>query len=377
MVTVSEAGFDRRVSQTAARRWAVSAIAALCLALAAPVSAHPVPFSYIVIRAQPDALDLTLVAHAYDVAYELGMKPATNVPDLSAIMARSSELVAVLGQRLAITADGRALQAAWAAPEPVPERDSVRLRAHYALTGLPGRVDIATVMFPYDPVHKTFVNIYEGDTVTAQAILDKDRTRFEYFTGTRQGSLAVLQKFVPSGVHHILIGPDHLLFLIGLMLLGGTIRQLLLVVTAFTIAHSITLSLAALNVVMPPAGLIEPAIALSVVYVGADNLLMQEGRDMRAWTAFAFGLIHGFGFANVLRDMDLPSRALGWSLFGFNVGVEIGQLLVVVLVATALGWIRARSAVVSRRLVLVGSVVVMLAGAFWFVQRVFFSGGTA
>ena len=361
----------------AARRWAVWAMGTLCLALAAPVAAHPVPFSYVVIRTQADALDVTLVAHAYDVAYELGMKPATNLPDLSAIMSRSTEIVPVLGPRLVISADGQVLQPAWSAPEAMPERDSVRLRARYPLSRLPGRIDIATVMFPYDPVHKTFVNIYEGEAVTAQAILDKDRGRFEYFTGTRQGSLAVLQKFVPSGVHHILIGPDHLLFLVGLMLLGGTIRQLLLVVTAFTIAQSITLSLAALNVVMPPAGLIEPAIALSVVYVGADNLLMQGGRDMRAWTAFAFGLIHGFGFANVLRDMDLPSRALGWSLFGFNVGVEIGQLFVVVLVAAALGWIRSRSAVVARRLVLVGSVVVMLAGAFWFVQRVFFSGGTA
>ena len=362
---------------SAAKRWAVSAMTALCLFLASPASAHPVPFSYIVIRTQPDALELTLVAHAYDVAYELGMKPAANVPDLSSIMARSTEIVPVLGKRVVITADGQMLQATWAAPEAMPERDSIRLRARYVLSRLPGRIDIATVMFPYDPVHKTFVNIYEGDAVTAQAILDKDRAAFEYFTGTRQGALAVLQRFVPSGVHHILIGPDHLLFLIGLMLLGGTIRQLLLVVTAFTIAHSITLSLAALNVVMPPAGLIEPAIALSVVYVGADNLLMQGGRDMRAWTAFAFGLIHGFGFANVLRDMDLPSRALGWSLFGFNVGVEIGQLFVVVLVAAALGWIRSRSAVAGRRLVLVGSVVVMLAGAYWFVQRVFFPGGTA
>ena len=139
-----------------------------------------------------------------------------------------------------------------------------------------------------------------------------------------------MRRFVPAGVHHILIGPDHLLFLVGLLLLGGTIRQLLAVVTAFTVAHSITLSLAALNIVTPPARIIEPAIALSIVYVGADNLLVRGGRDVRAWIAFAFGFIHGFGFANVLREMDLPARALGWSLFSFNVGVEIGQLLVVV-----------------------------------------------
>ena len=191
-------------------------------------------------------------------------------------------------------------------------------------------------MFPYDPQHQTFVNIYEGETLTSQAILDGRHPHLEYFAGTRQGALAVVKKFVPAGIHHILIGPDHLLFLVGLLLLGGSIRQLLFVVTAFTVAHSITLSLAALNIVTPPARLIEPAIALSIVYVGADNLLAKGGRDVRAWIAFAFGFIHGFGFANVLREMDLPARALGWSLFSFNVGVEIGQLLVVVLVASAL-----------------------------------------
>src|SRR5204863_3205437 len=180
-------------------------------------------------------------------------------------------------------------------------------------------------------------------------------------------------KFVPAGIHHILIGPDHLLFLVGLLLLGGTIRQLTLVVTAFTVAHSITLSLAALNIITPPARIIEPAIALSIVYVGADNLLVRGGRDVRAWIAFAFGFIHGFGFANSLREMDLPGRALGWSLFSFNFGVEIGQLIVVLLVALLLGSVRARNAIAGRYIGIGGSIVVIAAGAVWFIQRVFFS----
>src|SRR5262249_61001640 len=137
-----------------------------------------------------------------------------------------------------------------------------------------------------------------------------------------------------------LIGPDHLLFLVGLLLLGGTIRQLLLVVTSFTLAHSITLSLAALNIVSPPARIIEPAIALSIVYVGADNLLARGGRDVRARIAFTFGFIHGFGFANVLREMGLPGSALGWSLFSFNFGVEIGRFMVLVAVASVISVVR-------------------------------------
>ena len=135
-------------------------------------------------------------------------------------------------------------------------------------------------------------------------------------------------------------------------------------------------SLAALDIFTPPARIIEPAIALSIVYVGADNLLVSAGgRDTRAWIAFAFGLIHGFGFANVLREMDLPSRALGWTLFAFNVGVEIGQVVFVVLIASVFVWVRSRSEAAGRRLVFAGSVIVMLAGVFWFVERVFFSGG--
>jgi hydrogenase/urease accessory protein HupE len=219
------------------------------------------------------------------------------------------------------------------------------------------------------------VNVYEGDRLRAQAILDRARPDLEYFTGGRQGASAVMRRFVPAGIHHILIGPDHLLFLLGLLLLGGSVRRLLVVVTSVTVAHSLTLSIAALDILTPPARLIEPAIALSIIYVGADNLLVRGGRDVRALIALTFGFIHGFGFAYVLREMHLPRPALGWSLFSFNVGVEIGQLLVVVAVASALAALRARSEAAGRRLAFAGSLAVIAAGAFWFVQRVFFAGG--
>jgi hypothetical protein len=112
------------------------------------------------------------------------------------------------------------------------------------------------------------------------------------------------------------------------------------------------------------------------VYVGIDNLMVRGGRDARVWIAFGFGLVHGFGFASVLREMDLPARALGWSLFSFNAGVEIGQLLVVVPVASALAALRHYSEAAGRRFAFAGSLVVVVAGAFWFVQRVFFAGGS-
>jgi hypothetical protein len=129
--------------------------------------------------------------------------------------------------------------------------------------------------------------------------------------------------------------------------------------------------------VSPPASVVEPAIALSLVLVGVDNLLVGNDaparrRDLRAPMAGLFGLVHGFGFAAVLRELGLPDAAIGWSLFGFNLGVELGQLALVVPLALALAAVRRRRPVAAGRIAVVGSTVVALAGAFWFIQRVFF-----
>lgn len=354
------------------KRLTCATLALLALLIPSGAIAHPVPFSFVDVRIDGTTLNVTLVAHIFDLANDLRVTPQDELLTPAVAKQRAQAMAAMLTPRFSIGADGRRLEPKWSLPPDIlAERQSLRFTISYELSAPPGTLRINALMFPYDANHQTFLNVYEGETLT-QAILDRGKPEFEYFSGTRQGVSAVIRKFVPAGSHHILIGPDHLLFLVGLLLLGGTIRQLLLVVTMFTVAHSITLSLAALNIVSPPPRIIEPAIALSIVYVGADNLLARGGRDVRAWIAFAFGFIHGFGFASVLREMDLPSRALGWSLFSFNLGVEIGQLMVVVAVASLLGWVRARNAEVGRQVAFAGSLVVMAAGAFWFVQRVFF-----
>ena len=350
--------------------WA-GVIALLCATRAA---AHPVPFSYLDLRLQPGAIEGSIVVHVFDAGHDLHVDPPERLLERDGANRYARMLAEMLAPRFQVVADGRTLTPEWLGMETIPDRQSLRLRMRYPLAAAPGTLTVSGTMFPYDPQHQTFINVYEGDALT-QAIINAPHDRFDYFAGTRQGAFAVIKKFLPAGIHHILIGPDHLLFLVGLLLLGGTIRQLAVVVTSFTVAHSITLTLAALNIVSPPARIIEPAIALSIVYVGADNLLVREGRDVRAWIAFAFGFIHGFGFANVLREMDLPARALGWSLFSFNIGVEIGQLMVVIVVASALAWLRQRSESAGRQLAFAGSVVVIAAGAFWFIQRVFFPGG--
>ena len=147
----------------------------------------------------------------------------------------------------------------------------------------------------------------------------------------RQGTLQVMAVYVQHGVEHILGGPDHLLFLLGLMLLVRNARRLVATITAFTVAHSITLALATLGVVRLPGAPIEAAIALSIVLVGVEIVRMQRGETSltieRPWAvAFAFGLLHGIGFAGALIRVGLPQAEIPLALFSFNVGVEIAQL---------------------------------------------------
>jgi hydrogenase/urease accessory protein HupE len=308
----------------------------------------------------------------------LRFEPPERLFDRAVLDERGAAILEMFGSRVRVLLDGHALPPpVWSELEALPERQSLRMRASYTIDTTPGLLSIDAGVFRYDPIHQTFVNVYEVNDLRLQAILDAGKTRVDYFAGSRQGAIAVFRRFVPSGFEHILIGPDHLLFLTGLLLLGGSLRRLTIIVTAFTVAHSITLSLAALNILHPPARIIEPAIALSIIYVGIDNLMVKGGRDVRAWIAFGFGFIHGFGFANVLQSMDLPRRALGWSLFSFNLGVELGQLLVVLAVGSAIVALHARQPIAGRRLATIGSIIVCVAGAYWFIARVFFPGGIA
>jgi hydrogenase/urease accessory protein HupE len=348
----------------------------LPIALAAPATAHPVPFSFLDIQLTAHGMEASLVIHDFDLAHELDIPEADRLLNPSFLAEHAAAIRSLLSARLQLSADGSPTATEWDIPEVLRDAESVRFLLHYpSVRSMPAHISIHAAIFPYDPLHQTFVNIYEDGELTRQLILDQSKTQAEHVTGSSQSAIAVIRRFVPEGIHHILIGPDHILFLVGLLLLGGSPRRLLMVVTSFTLAHSITLSLAALGIVTPSPRIVEPAIALSIVYVGFDNLLVKKGRDVRAWIAFCFGFIHGFGFANVLREMDLPRRALGWSLFSFNLGVEIGQLLVVLIVASLLAAIRSRSETAGRYVAVAGSVVVIVAGAFWFTQRVFFSGG--
>jgi hydrogenase/urease accessory protein HupE len=174
--------------------------------------------------------------------------------------------------------------------------------------------------------------------------------------------------FIGIGVEHILIGADHLLFLFGLVLIRARGKDLLALVSAFTLAHSITLSAAALGWLALPGSVVEPIIALSVAYVGIENFFKPEMRNRWRLT-FAFGLIHGFGFAGVLGEIGLPSESAGLALVLFNVGVELGQLLVLAALLPVLIWLRRRPAFEALGVPALNALVVVI-GLFWFIERV-------
>lgn len=346
----------------------------LAALLAGRADAHAVPYSYLDLQfgpVGPGSVTARLVVHAIDLAVHLGVDE-NHLLDAPGLETHHEAILDLLNTRLLVSLDRQPVRAQRLRLEPRRDRREVVLDFEYEATAPVGLAEVRGPVFTADPQHQTFVNLFAGDQLMRQEILTISQPRLEYFTSTRQGVRAVLRKFIPAGIHHIFIGPDHILFLIGLLLLGGRLRRLLLIVTAFTIAHSLTLTLAALDLLNIPASIIEPLIALSIVYVGVDNLLVKPGgRDLRAWLAFFFGFIHGFGFAGVLREFGLPTPALGWSLLSFNLGVEIGQAVIVVITTALLRTVTRQRPNLARPILITGSVCIILAGAYWFITRTF------
>jgi hydrogenase/urease accessory protein HupE len=334
---------------------------------ASPAWAHEISFSHGKLQlGNPLQISLELPVRDLAVALETDEK---SLSKSGAILKRRSQIERLISERFVATLEGTNLSHRDFKLEPVIDGKNVRLSFSLAVSNQTPKLKV--YLFPENNLHKTFLDVYENGTLERQVILDATQTTLDLQTNIRQSIPEVIWNFLLEGVHHIFIGPDHILFVIGLLLLGGTLGQLLKIVSAFTISHSITLALATLHILNPPASLIEPAIAASIVFVGVHSLLSKNARDLRVSFALAFGLIHGFGFANALAEMQLPQDALAWSLFAFNAGVEVGQACIVLAIAPVLALMRSRlEPVLATRIIGAGSLGVIAAGAVWFVERV-------
>jgi hypothetical protein len=216
------------------------------------------------------------------------------------------------------------------------------------------------------PDHQHLLAIGEGDD-TRQGVLDL-KTPLVEIDLSNQSSLEVFGTFLKLGIQHIITGYDHLAFLAGLLIATTTLMSLVKIVTSFTVAHSITLALATFNLVTVPARVVESLIALTIAYVAIENF---TGKTLvpRWKVTFLFGLVHGFGFSNVLKEMELTRQHLAISLFSFNAGVEIGQLFFIEIVfpVVVLAW----KTKWKEQLLAATSLAIMCLGFYWFVQRAF------
>ena len=237
------------------------------------------------------------------------------------------------------------------------------------------------LLFDLDPQHRGLLQLRAGDE-THTAIFSPERPA-RAFSSARPKVLRQILDYFREGVWHIWIGYDHILFLITLLLpavvvrsqgawrpvegFGAAFLSVAKIVTAFTLAHSVTLSLAVLEVVVLPSRLVESVIAASVAAAALNNIWPVVTR--RLWLmAFAFGLVHGFGFAGVLAELGLPGGTLLAALAGFNLGVEAGQLAIVAAVLPATYWLR-RSAFYGRLALPLGSSAIAAVAGIWMLER--------
>lgn len=241
--------------------------------------------------------------------------------------------------------------------------------------GSPGSVEVTSRLFPDSADSKTVVSIVKGGQSATEVILDAANPSYST-AQKKQSALEIAGKYVVLGVEHILSGLDHVLFVLGLILLGGNLKSLIKTVTAFTIAHSITLTLAVTKILQPSPRFVEPLIALSIVAIAFENLRprkpVEEGQktaDYRPYVAFGFGLLHGFGFAGALGEIGLQGGELANALLSFNIGVELGQACIILAAAPLIAWALKAKPEVWKKAAAVCSGGIAVVGGYWFVTR--------
>jgi hydrogenase/urease accessory protein HupE len=208
----------------------------------------------------------------------------------------------------------------------------------------------------------------QGSTETTEENPNSNKEQTQNNETTMESSDNSWFSFFKLGMLHILTGYDHLLFLLALLFRKQTFKQYAAIVTSFTIAHSITITLAVLGIIDLPSKFVEATIAFSIVYVALENLFRKEIRHRWGLT-FAFGLIHGLGFANLLQEMNISKSQLAGSMLSFNIGIELVQLILVLLVLPLLTYIHRLS--FSQKILQYLSILIILLGGFWFIERVF------
>jgi hydrogenase/urease accessory protein HupE len=351
-------------------------LAALFMSVAGLARAHDPGLSTATLKVFPDRLEAEVIFARGDVE-TLVLLDANHDGQLSPeeLNRARPQLESLLHSALSVLADGTALGVS---------ESSYRLDDlnNFHITGIfPAQaakvVAVASPLLKTLPRgHRQFVSLLDDQGATlAEALLSAEQNVIELDLPKRlvaESQLAAtgtFPDFFRMGVEHILTGYDHLLFLFALLIVISKFRATLWVITCFTLAHSATLALAAFDIVRIPPHLIEPVIAVTIIYVGVENLLRPDDTTARWKFALLFGLVHGLGFATELKEKvaGLTGERIVIPLLSFNLGVELGQIAIAALVLPVI-WFRNQPAVI-RVMVPSCSVFVILAGTWWLVER--------
>lgn len=338
---------------------------AMLLAYVLPASAHPLQYS---------AIRTTLTARgpALDFTTELA---AVIRPDLGE---RIDLLQRYYADLFSVRYHGQACPVTVAEATVDVQDARTTIRGSFICSDAvtdPQAVELAVTLFSdLIATYDHFITVSVGDQ-TRELVLNSGQFTNQSQTSDAAGFWSVIGRFLKLGVEHILLGFDHVLFLLAVILVIRSLRDTIGLVTSFTIAHSITLLLAGLGIVTLPGRIVEPIIAASIAYVALRNLAIlksgQVGKLRERWmTTFGFGLVHGLGFAGALREIEIPGRYFVPALLTFNVGVEVGQLLVLA-VALPLLWLLANRAPKLRQRVLITiSVLIGIIAILWLLERI-------
>jgi len=344
-----------------------------CCLCPAQARAHEIGLSVVELRLEQEGMSVQLTFAQSEVEALVAAEKriiGNRIPTTPPSARTGLEALALTA--LEITLDERPLQASDVAVQPEPN-NTIQFRLSFPMSAgsrlgvrstLPGRLT---------PGHRQFLVVRsKGGQTLAERILHGENNTFEADLARLNSSEAKpgsFRQFLVLGVEHILTGYDHVVFLLALLLAGGAFWNTAKIITSFTLAHSITLALAALDVVRIPSSIVEPLIAVSIVYVGLENLLQGDLR-WRWLLTFAFGLVHGFGFASVLRELGVGEAGVGVAvpLVSFNLGVELGQVGIMLLVLPLIWKLRSQPFFVMR-CVPACSLLVTLVGGYWLLQR--------
>lgn len=340
--------------------------------------AHDPGLSSLMIRQPTNGLEATLTLAVRDASQLAELDENHDGTVTQAEFARGRwQLEAGVAREVVIAAEGKVHQAQFIRSD-LDQNNNVEVRLDFGPTVF-SSLEIQSKIIRSLPLgHRQYLEVQNslGETIFERLLsVAADHATVEI--PRTNASMAPFQtvssftNFLTLGVKHILTGYDHLLFLLGLLVVARGFFSSLSIITSFTIAHSITLAAATFNLAHIPSRIAEPLIAASIVYVGIENLLRSDIPKARQFVTFGFGLIHGFGFASVLREMGIGAGTGGIALplLSFNVGVELGQIMIAT-VALPIIWKLRANPVFMVRWVPACSAIVVLLGSFWFVERV-------